>query len=127
MTPLEVLDGLIADTEARIADAREQSSDTAVLASFGKDYTNLLDRRASMQAAQRAEDDGLVDKSRVIVIVDAIHSAIPDRIEGALLNAKAEAEAALALGRWPEFCERFRMHTLNDLAASSFGVAIAAA
>lgn len=126
-TPLEVLDSLIADVLQRIGEAREQNADPSTLASFGKDYTNLLDRRATLIAATRAADDGLIAKAHIIQLIDTIHSAIPDRIETALLNAKAEAAAALESGDWPTFCERFRTHHISELARASFAVHLPAA
>lgn len=124
--PVAVLDSLLADVLAKIERGRVEHADPAALASWGKDYANLLKQRNQLDTEMRAKDDGLVPLPRVIEFIDTVHSAIPGRIETALLNAKQEAAAAIAADRWPEFCETFAAAHIAEVARQKFGIAAAA-
>lgn len=125
--PVAVLDGLLADVLAKIERGRAEHADPAALASWGKDYANLLKQRNQLETEMRAKDDGLVPKADVIQFIDTVHAAIPGRIETALLNAKQEAAAALAADEWPDFCEKFIASHLAEVARQHFGVTLPAA
>jgi hypothetical protein len=116
------MDSLLADLRVRGDRARAGQQDPAVLALIGKEYAKLAAAREVAAKASRAGDDGLIPLRLVLDTVGAIHAAIPDRIEAALLASEAEARAALTAGEWRSFCERFRRHTLGELSERGFDV-----
>ncbi len=113
------LDDMLKTLRQRYARAKKHG-DPNVIANIGKEYAKLSAEYFKASKAARLNDDNLVPMDEVTAAIDAIHSAMPDRIEGALLNGESDAKAALASGEWRQFCERFRQQTLSDLADRSF-------
>ncbi len=112
------MDKILSSLRRRANKALKAGGDSAVLASIAKDYARIAAAREMAHKSARASDDGLVSLAEVCRTVDEIHAAIPDRIEGELIGAEADAAKALAAGDWRKFCSAFVTHALSSLRGS---------
>lgn len=112
------MDRILSSLRRRANKALKAGGDSAVLASVAKDYAKIAAAREMAHKSARAADDGLVSLAEVCRTVDEIHAAIPDRIEGELIGAEADAAKALAAGEWRKFCGAFVAHALASLKQS---------
>ena len=112
------MDKILSSLRRRANKALKAGGDSAILAGIAKDYAKIAAAREMAHKSARASDDGLVSLAEVCKQIDEMHAAIPDRIEGELIGAEADAKKALDAGTWRQFCGAWVNHALASLKQS---------